>query len=57
MTDTDPEIEGYCLAGAAAGIPMIMSRTEKRAIFEHGEGAYLWASSDVQAFPTESMIF
>ena len=51
VTDTDPESEEIVLRGAAAGIPMIMSRTEKRAdIFEHGEDAYLCEPSDVQAF-------
>lgn len=51
VTDTDPESEEIVLRGAAAGIPMIMSRTEKRDdLFVHGEDAYLCEPSDVQAF-------
>lgn len=51
VTDTDSESEEIVLRGAAAGIPMIMSRTEKRDdIFEHGEDAYLCDPGDVQAF-------
>lgn len=51
VTDTTPDSEELVLKGAAAGIPMIMSRTEKREdVFEHGESAFLCDESDVQAF-------
>lgn len=50
VTDTDTDSEELVLKGAAAGIPMVMSRTEKREdIFSHGESAYLCDQADVQA--------
>ncbi len=51
VTDTDQESEEVVLKGAAAGVPMVMARTEKREdIFTHGESAFLCEASDVQAF-------
>lgn len=51
VTDTNSDSEELVLKGAAAGIPMVMSRTEKREdIFSHGESAFLCDPSDVQAF-------
>lgn len=51
ISDTDSDSEELSLKGAAAGIPMIMSRTGKREdIFEHGESAFLCEEADVQAF-------
>jgi glycosyltransferase involved in cell wall biosynthesis len=51
VTDTDAESEEMVLRGAAAGVPMVMSRTDKREdIFDHGESAFLCEASDVQAF-------
>lgn len=51
VSDTDAASEEVVLKGAAAGIPMIMSRTEKREdIFEHGESSFLCEADDVQAF-------
>lgn len=51
VSDTDVESEEVVLKGAAAGIPMVMARTEKREdIFDHGESAFLCEASDVQAF-------
>ncbi len=51
VTDTDSDSEEIILKGAAAGIPMVMSRTEKRDdLFIQGESAYLCEPSDVQTF-------
>lgn len=51
ITDTDIESEEVVLKGAAAGIPMIMSRTERREdLFKHEEDAFLCEPSDVQSF-------
>lgn len=51
VSDTDADSEEVVIKGAAAGIPMVMSRTEKREdIFEHGKSAFLCEASDVQAF-------
>lgn len=51
VTDTDSDSEELVLKAAAAGIPMVMSRTDVREdIFSHGESAFLCESSDVQAF-------
>lgn len=51
VSDTDFDSEELVLKGAAAGIPMVMSRTEKREdVFKHGESAFLCEESDVQAF-------
>ena len=51
VSDTDTDSEELVLKGAAAGIPMIMSRTDKREdVFEHGESAFLCEDADVQAF-------
>ena len=42
VTDIDAESEELVLKGAAAGIPMIMARTEKREdIFTHEESAFI----------------
>lgn len=50
-TDTDSDADQIVLQGAAAGIPLIMSRTPRREdIFEHGSSAYLCEESDIQAF-------
>jgi glycosyltransferase involved in cell wall biosynthesis len=50
VTDTDTDSEEFVLKGAAAGIPMVMSRTEKREdIFSHGESAFLCDVTDGQA--------
>jgi glycosyltransferase involved in cell wall biosynthesis len=50
-TDTDSDADQIVLQGAAAGIPLIMSRTPKREdIFEHGTSAYLCEETDIQAF-------
>jgi glycosyltransferase involved in cell wall biosynthesis len=50
VTDVDLDSEELVLKGAAAGIPMIMSRTEKREdIFSHGESAFLCADDDIQS--------
>ncbi|MBP6881359.1 MAG: glycosyltransferase [Candidatus Pacebacteria bacterium] len=51
VTDTDTDSEDVVLKGAAAGIPMVIARTEKREdIFDHGESAFLCEATDVQAF-------
>ncbi len=51
VTDTDGDSEELVLKGAAAGIPMVMSRTDVREdIFSHGESAFLCEASDTQAF-------
>ncbi len=51
ISDTDLDSEEVVLKGAAAGIPMIMSRTDKREdLFEHGESAFLCEETDIQAF-------
>lgn len=51
VTDTDAESEEIVLQGAAAGVPIVMSRTEKREdAFTHGEDAFLCEANDVQAF-------
>ncbi len=50
-TDTDPDSDEVVLKAAAAGVPIIMSRTPKREeLFEHGVSAYLCEETDVQAF-------
>jgi glycosyltransferase involved in cell wall biosynthesis len=50
-TDTDADSDEVVLQAAAAGLPLIMSRTPKREdIFEHGVSAYLCEETDVQAF-------
>ena len=51
VTDTDSDSEELVLKGAAAGIPMVMARTERREdIFTHGESAFLCEADDIQAF-------
>lgn len=51
VTDTDAASEEIVLKGAAAGIPMVMSRTDKREdIFVAGESAFLCDPEDVQEF-------
>lgn len=51
VTDTDSDADQVVLQGAAAGIPLIMSRNQKREdVFEHGSSAYLCEETDVQAF-------
>lgn len=50
-TDTDPDSDDVVLQAAAAGLPIVMSRTPKREeLFEHGVSAYLCEETDVQAF-------
>ncbi|MEY2665231.1 MAG: hypothetical protein RLZZ480_336 [Candidatus Parcubacteria bacterium] len=50
-TDTDSDADEVVLKSAAAGLPIIMSRTERREeLFEHGVSAYLCEETDVQAF-------
>lgn len=50
-TDTDPDSDEVVLQAAAAGLPIVMSRTPKREeLFEHGVSAYLCEETDVQAF-------
>jgi glycosyltransferase involved in cell wall biosynthesis len=50
-TDTDEDSDEVVLKAAAAGVPIIMSRTPKREeLFEHGVSAYLCEETDVQAF-------
>lgn len=50
VTDTDTDSDEIALQGAAAGVPLIMSRTPKREdIFEHGVTSYLCEEGDVQA--------
>jgi glycosyltransferase involved in cell wall biosynthesis len=51
VTDTDSDSEDLVLKGSAAGIPMVIARTEKREdIFSHGESAFLCDATSVQAF-------
>lgn len=51
VSDTDFDSEELVLKGAAAGVPMVMARTEKREdVFAHGESAFLCDATDVQAF-------
>lgn len=51
VSDTDADSEEVVLRGAAAGIPMVMSRTDKREdLFTHGESAFLCEATDIQAF-------
>ncbi|MEY3784649.1 MAG: hypothetical protein RLZZ230_971, partial [Candidatus Parcubacteria bacterium] len=51
VSDVDSDSEELVLKGAAAGIPMIMSRTDAREdIFSHGESAFLCEANDIQAF-------
>lgn len=51
VTDTTADSEELVIKGAAAGIPMVVSRTEKREdVLEHGTSAYLCDESDTQAF-------
>ena len=50
-TDIDGDSDEMVLKAAAAGIPLIMSRTQKREdIFEHGVSAFLCEETDTQAF-------
>lgn len=49
--DTDFESEEVVLKGAASGIPMVMSKTEKRTdVFVDGESAFLCDETGVEAF-------
>ena len=51
ITDTDGDSDEIALKGAAAGIPLVLSRTERREdIFDHGTSAYLCEETDLQAF-------
>ncbi len=51
VSDTDKLSEEMVLRGAAAGIPLIMSETEKRLdVFTDGESAFLCEAGDVQNF-------
>ncbi len=50
-TDSDSDSDEAILQSAAAGLPVIMSRTEKREdIFEHGVNGFLCDETDTQAF-------
>ena len=50
-TDIDGDSDEMVLQAAAAGVPLIMSRTQKREdIFEHGVSAFLCEETDTQAF-------
>lgn len=50
VSDTDFDSEEVVLKGAASGIPMIMSKTEKRSdVFKSGESAFLYDGEDVEA--------
>jgi glycosyltransferase involved in cell wall biosynthesis len=50
-TDTDSEGDEIVLQAAAAGLPLVMSRTPQREdVFEHGVSGYLCEETDVQAF-------
>jgi len=51
VSDTDIDSEDVVVRGAAAGIPIVMSRTDKREdLFSHGESAFLCEATDIQAF-------
>jgi glycosyltransferase involved in cell wall biosynthesis len=51
VTDTDAASEEIVLKGAAAGIPMVMSRTERREdLFIEGSSAFLCEPTNVQSF-------
>lgn len=51
VPDVDSEGEEVALRGAAAGIPMVMARTESREdIFSDGESALLFAPDDLDEF-------
>lgn len=51
VTDIDNDSEELVLKAAAAGIPMVMARTEKREdLFVHGSSAFLCDAADIQAF-------
>lgn len=51
VTDTNTESEDVVFKGAAAGVPMVMSRTDSREdVFDHCESAFLCEANDVQAF-------
>jgi glycosyltransferase involved in cell wall biosynthesis len=51
VSDTDTDSEDVVLRGAAAGIPMVLARTDKREdLFVHGESAFLCEATDIQAF-------
>ncbi len=50
-TDTDSDSDEIVLKAAAAGLPLVMSRTPSRTdVFEHGVSGYLCEATDVQAF-------
>ncbi|MEK7639435.1 MAG: glycosyltransferase [Patescibacteria group bacterium] len=51
VTDTDADSEEIVLQGAAAGIPMVMAETERRAdVFIDGQSTYLCEPTDTQVF-------
>jgi len=51
VTDSDSDSEDLVLKGAAAGIPMVMARTERREdIFTDGESAFLCEAANTQSF-------
>ncbi|MEN9920423.1 MAG: hypothetical protein RL538_316 [Candidatus Parcubacteria bacterium] len=51
VTDTDADSDEVAIRGAAAGLPIIMSRTQKREdIFEHGVSAFLCEETDIQSY-------
>ena len=50
-TDTDTDSDDIVFKAAAAGLPLVMSRTPSRDdVFEHGVSGYLCEATDVQAF-------
>ena len=51
VSDTDFESEEVVLKGAASGIPMVMTKTEKRSdVFKDGESAFLCDEANIEAF-------
>lgn len=51
VSNTDFESEEVVLKGAASGIPMVMTKTEKRSdVFVDGESAFLCDETNVEAF-------
>ena len=51
VTDTTPESEFVTQKGAAAGIPLVLARSESRAdLFEDGQSAFLCEPENTQAF-------
>lgn len=58
VSDTTPDSEELVLKGAAAGIPMVMSRTEKEKIFLNMENQLFFVRKQTLIhFQQESMIY